>query len=620
MQQLRLKPADSFDLIRLLARSQNDARKAVCELVQNSLDAQATRIEVTWQSEKGGTRALRIHDNGGGIFSDLSREDALRRIATTIGHSHKRALTPAQRRELMALGKYGIGLLGFWAIGQVMEIKSRVGGGDTWCLRLREEMPNAELERMRARRLIDEPTYTEVTIRGVHDAASRQVRPGRLQAYLAGELRGQLLERGVEIRIHDRIARGTAVKEFVVRPQRFRGVPLAELRSLEVEGREEARLELYLVPADEERAGVVVLSCGGTTVLDDVAEIDGTGEPRQPWGSGRFEGVVDFPELDVAPGTRRGFRRDDAAEALLAAMPALEARLALLLQEDDRRRQEERDRNLARKIQRVFRRIPRWLPDYDLFDVKGQGKGGGAAAETGAALGEAPTEALAPAGGDGIEETGEDGAAALLFPPGPLAAVEIRPAKSQIPVGAVRQLRAWALDGDGRRLADQVDLAWRLDGPGALQFDGGRATYSAPAHPGSATVVVRASQGEVTCEARAAIEVLEEIGAPNIGIPEPVPMHAQAEPWRSRLRERAWEYNTGHKDYAAASATEARRLRYLVQLFAKEVVLRNFGGDGALLERMVEVLTYLDEVDPEKTKAVRGAKDETVRAREAAAE
>lgn len=38
---LRLRPADPFELIRWLARSQSDPRKAVAELVQNSLDAQA---------------------------------------------------------------------------------------------------------------------------------------------------------------------------------------------------------------------------------------------------------------------------------------------------------------------------------------------------------------------------------------------------------------------------------------------------------------------------------------------------------------------------------------------------------------------------------------------------
>src|SRR5688572_30276133 len=58
---VRLKPSNPFDLIRLLARSQSDPRKAVCELVQNSLDAQARRIEITWKNEHG-LRTLRIWD------------------------------------------------------------------------------------------------------------------------------------------------------------------------------------------------------------------------------------------------------------------------------------------------------------------------------------------------------------------------------------------------------------------------------------------------------------------------------------------------------------------------------------------------------------------------------
>jgi hypothetical protein len=40
---IKLKPADPFDLIRWLARSQSDPRKAVAELVENSLDANVRR-------------------------------------------------------------------------------------------------------------------------------------------------------------------------------------------------------------------------------------------------------------------------------------------------------------------------------------------------------------------------------------------------------------------------------------------------------------------------------------------------------------------------------------------------------------------------------------------------
>jgi hypothetical protein len=589
---LRLKPADSFDLIRLLARSQYDPRKAVCELVQNSLDAQARHVDIAWLTEKG-VRALRIRDDGQGIFPELSRPDALHRIATTIGHSHKRSLTPAQRRELMALGKYGIGLLGFWSVGRFMVIRSRVGGGDTWCLRLQEDAPTAQLERVRPRRLAEEPTYTEVTILDLHDGAQRQIRPGRLQAYLASELRGQLLGREVDVRVHDKVARGRAVKEFLVTAQRFLGAPIPEADTLTVPGYDEARVELYLIPLEEERQGRVQLACGGTTVLDDLAEIDGTGEPRAPWSSGRIEGVIDFPHLDVAPGTRRHFQRDQAAHAFLDALAGLETRLVALLAADDQRRQQEADSSLARRIQRAFRELGRKLPEYDFFEVKSGPRAGAARDGDPSAGAESPEPAgTAPAGE--ADDTGDD--PTLLFPPGPLEAVLVSPSRSRIPPGTIRVLKARALDADGRPAAGEIAFTWSLGGGGELAGDGAHATYTAPPGEMRATVTVCATDGARRCSAEAQIEV-EDIVPQDKGIPEPTPVHAAAEGWRSRYRAEVWEYNTGHRDYVAAAATETRRLRYLMHLFAKEIVLRNFGGpaESAILERMVEVLTYLDE-------------------------
>ena len=630
---LRLRPANPFDLIRLLARSQHDPRKAVAELVQNSLDAGAARVDLTWFTEKG-SRALRLHDDGRGVFPDMGREEALRRIATTIGHSYKRSLTAAERQQLMAVGKYGIGLLGFWSVGKIMEIRSRVGGGETWSLRLKEDSPGAHLARVRSHRLQEEGTYTEVTILGIHEAAARQVRPSRLQVYLASELRGQLLERETDLRIHDRVARGRALKEYVVRPRRFAGRPIERFRDLPVEGQEAARVEIYLLGEDDE-PGRVALSCGGTTVLDDLAEVDGTGEPRGPWDSGRFEGMVEFPGLEVAPGTRRGFRRDAAADAFLAALEGLERDLRELLADEGKRREEEKDRDLARQIRQAFRPLARMLPEYDLFAIRGRGaeEGGGREPEGGGGDGSAagltpegaePGEGAALEGGleGGIgEDSGQDPADGdpplldsppdALFPPGPLDAVRLVPARARIPVDASRPFRARALDADGRPAAGACSFAWTLEGPGALEPNGDGALFTAPASTGTARVLVVAVQGEVRREGAAEVRVVESPGNGDrdVGIPEPIPVHEPAGGWRSRLREGAWEYNTGHRDYAEVRSDGTRRLRYLVQLFAKEVVLRNFGqpGDGVRLERMVEVLTYLREGRPRGRKAGSGA-------------
>lgn len=187
---IRLKPHNSFDLIRLIARGQSDARKAVAELVQNALDAGARNITITRQRRRGEV-VLAILDDGEGVFPDLEREAALERLATNIGHSFKRNFSAAERQEQMLLGKYGIGLLGFWAIGREFEMRTRVSDSAVWCLRLLRDEPNAEIEKAPQRRIaFDGDTWTEVLIRGVHPGSLRQLSGRRLGEYLGSELRG----------------------------------------------------------------------------------------------------------------------------------------------------------------------------------------------------------------------------------------------------------------------------------------------------------------------------------------------------------------------------------------------------------------------------------------------
>lgn len=597
---VRLKPADSFGLIRLIARSQSDPRKAVAELVQNSLDAGAAHVRVAWFTHKG-RRALSVWDDGTGVFAEMERPDALRRIATTVGASHKAHFTVEERHRQMTLGKYGIGLLGFWSVGRFLEIRTRVADSDVWVLRLERDRQVAEIFRQRAGRLRLDETFTEVVVTEIAEAAAPQIKPRRLAAYLAGELRGQLLARDVRLEIHDKVARGLSPKQLVVKAERFRGAPVSEPTELAVPGYATARVELYFVSESEERRGLVALACGGSTVLDDLAVIDGAETPREPWSLGRFEGVVDFPDLAVAPASRRGFVPDEASRVFRDVLPVLEARCREILAREAQRRAKEREADDVKDIRRMFRRLPRVLPHYALFDVRDGGRPASTAAPEGESLGP-----VAAGAGVVSEASSEPPASDLLYPPGPLAAVEVRPRRSVIPIEGERRLRAVGRDADGREVADGVSFSWRLDGPGSVEETAATALYRAPAAPCDARVVVIAAQGDVRVEGIADLRIAD-VDEPDerggAGVPDPEPVEAANEEWRSRVDDGRWQYNVSHRDYLAVRDDARRRLRYLVQLFAKEVVLRNFGepGDGALLERMVQVLTYVGEAGPRRS-------------------
>src|SRR5260370_24207841 len=128
---VRLRPADPFDLIRWLARSQGDPRKAVAELVQNSLDAGAKKIRVSRRKLKG-AHVLSVEDDGEGVIPELGREEALHYLATHVGHSRKLNLTPTQRAERVVAGQAGGGLLRVWGAGVHLVVPSRLKGGDVW--------------------------------------------------------------------------------------------------------------------------------------------------------------------------------------------------------------------------------------------------------------------------------------------------------------------------------------------------------------------------------------------------------------------------------------------------------------------------------------------------------
>jgi Histidine kinase-, DNA gyrase B-, and HSP90-like ATPase len=575
---------DPFELIRHLARSQSDPRKAVAELVQNALDEQASHIAIE-RFRNAGEPVLSILDDGTGVIPELPRREALTTIAASIGHSRKRQLTFDERMRAAMLGQYGIGLLGFWALGHELRMVSRVAESEVWALTLFEDSPRYTVTRVPD--VIGRgSTWTEVQIRRLHRAALGPTAGGRLANYLSAELRGQLIRHGTEVRLVDRLGRASGEREVVIRPDHLAGEPLP--------GLEPIRLPDFKYPIDVTLhyagdagpdSGRVRLACAGAVVLDDVTELPELS--HSPWSDTRLVGVVDFPHLEVPPGSRRGIVPNEAAAALVQALLGLEGLVSQRLEERSRAEASALSEDLHKQLARLFTRISTFVPHLEWFPVTKR-PGALDGAETGTLV-----PPSAPPSGENQADDSEPG----LLPVGPLSFVSVRPTKVELAVGERRELRARANDEEGRALSEEVGFQWAFSGPLALLSDNASATIEGLSPADGALVEVTARQGNRVCSTSVPVRIVNELQRRiDAGVPQPEEVDEPLQGWRSRLVDARWQINVGHPDYRALSQEARPRLRYLATLLSKEVVSRNFPqpGVGAVLEELVGLLAALE--------------------------
>ncbi len=603
----RVRVHDPFELVRWLALSQPDPRKALAELVQNSLDANARHIRIVRVREKG-VACLKIHDDGEGVIPELDRPDAMHYIATHIGHSRKRSLSPEKRYELMTQGQYGIGLLGFWSLGEMLEIRSSLPGQKSYRLILHRNRPEYRIEPLRGKLAFDE-RFTEVVVVGLGKEAAAVVGARRAADFLASELRGQLLMRAVEVTIEDKMSRGRSPKKLRVKPPRFLGERLEGLSTVAIPGHAPIKLEIYLTGegSNGESFRPIAVYAAGTLVAESFRELSAIGLDHDPWTDSRLTGMVDFPEVHVAPGSRRGIIPDEMAHHFAEALRRVEPLLVSILETKEREREEALDQNLIRDLQRAFRDFYRKRPSYTMLPTEKKTEG---ADGDGGGPGPGVDETIEE--NDASEGSGAD--AAELFPPGPLAAVAISPVRIVIEKGGEKIVRAEARDAGGRRIREGIELAWKVFGPvGKVRNEPGRTVLEAADSPAEGTLSVHARMPLTGAEASAAapVEIVDVLpSSTHEGIPEPELIDAPGSSWRSRFQDGRWQVNSGHPDYRASSSRPATKLRYFALLFAKEIVLRSSQDPRleAPLEQLVEVAGYADRKISDRPPGGRPAK------------
>ncbi len=362
--------------------------------------------------------------------------------------------------------------------------------------------------------------------------------------------------------------------------------------------------ELYInEPSDGNR---VALFRRGTRVVEDVVQIDDFARP--PWTLRYLQGHVDAGFVELTPGTRTGVIRDTAYAALRDGMRALEGRLIDIIEEQRRAEEERASRDQLKVIQRVFREALLALPEeeYDWFDIRTKAF----RTEPSVHLAEEPAAVEAVDASGGAPEPILDGAAQRDFFdfPGPLFSVVVSPASSIVRVGEHRQLRALPRDRSRRRVERALEFEWRIhEGSGTLVGTANQAVvYHAPAEPGMVRIEVVVRQQDVACAGEALITVTKELvaqlgpsSAPAQGLPGYTFERAPGQSWRSRFdaERNLIVVNNGHRDFVFASRGKALKLRYLIRLYAKELILRNFMGISGdqLLERMIELSLRAEE-------------------------
>jgi hypothetical protein len=590
----KLKIGDDWNAITIIALSQSNPLKAIAELVENSIDAKARTVTIT-RGREHGRHFLAIRDDGDGVPRNGDGRPDFHYVATHICDSIKRRLKADGASGLQ--GEFGIGLLSFWTVGDELTMTSTGADQRAHQMVMRKGDPSYAVT---PKRTLFADGGTEVRIAPLLEGI-RTLSGEKIQWYLAAELRDRIRQSGVRITVVDRFAH----KQYTVEPRQYEGRLLHELPVART-ALGDVYAELYLnEPSDANR---VALFRHGTRVIEDLALLDDFAHP--PWTLRYLQGHLDAPFVSLTPGTRTGLVHDAAYMTLCEGLQRLEHKLIELIEEQRRAEEEQASRELLRTIQRAFREAMLALPaeEYDWFDIQARAlrpvPGGSADEEAGATSNAGEGTFL----GAAEPAPGEDRQRQFFEFAGPLFSVTVSPASSVLRVGASKELRSLPRDRSRRRVEHDLEFHWQV-AEGAGTLDGVRnqaVMFHAPDEPGLTRLKVSVRQRDVVCEADALItvthEILAQIGATTVssqGLPGYTFERAPGESWRSRfdVARNVIVVNNGHRDFVYASRNKSLKLRYLVRLYAKELVLRNFVGLPAdqLLERMVELSLRTEE-------------------------
>lgn len=584
----RLRIGDDWNAITIIALSQSNPLKAIAEFVENSIDAQARHVTIV-RGKEHDQQYLKVIDDGQGIPCTEAGIPDFKYVATHICDSLKRRLKEQGVHNIQ--GEFGIGLLSFWTVGHRLMMVSSDKDGKAYQMEMKKGEPGyAVIPRPRLLPV----KGTQLTISHLLSGI-RTLNGEKIQRYLSSELRDRIRHSGVKIRIIDRTSR----LELDVEPRQYEGLLIHELPQINTPFGD-VYVELYL--SERKPENYISLFRSGTRVLPDITVLDLF--QCKPWTSGYFQGVIDASFLHLTPGTRDGIIHDERFAGFCDSLNNLKERLNLIAAEQSKAEEERMSKSILRSVQKALIDAMLILPqeEYDWFGVHGKTKSEVLSAKN--------TEDYALA----VEEAenGEKKQAAqkeFFEVAGPLFSVRIQPGSAIVPINSTKTFRAVGLDRSRRQIEQNLLYEWSIiEGNGQLdKKEGEFVIFSASVEPGLCKLKVFVRQQEIACAAESIITIVDYLLKTPVesnefskkGLPSYTLESAAGQAWRSRYDEKRniIIINSGHRDFIYAGRERMRKLRYILRLFAKELVLHNFIGEPPeqLLEHLLELSMYTED-------------------------
>src|SRR6266545_6287886 len=346
-ERVRLRIGNLAKAVLVSGQAYQDPKDALNEFVSNAADEYAEagrrgeRIQVLLR-RKGKRPVIAVDDVGQGM-----NPNRLRQVARSLFES-------AKVGDDRTLGEKAIGLLAFQQLGSRCDIVSRAEGNtETWTLRLDRGPADAVLmlEKRRARQV----PGTTVYLSELDPEVLRVLTQRKVVDYFRRR-RGAALARG-DYTIE--VVEGRAAE--VVTAEEPEGVRLALPAHPTLWGRIE--FALYVAADTDRRRRVAVVGRAGTTILDDLAELDEF--DREPWTSGQVSGQIIFEALQQTAGRRAVLRDRDAFPVFRDAVESVETVVARTVERVRHEVDTQTADRLSEAVRRIFGRVLKELADLE---------------------------------------------------------------------------------------------------------------------------------------------------------------------------------------------------------------------------------------------------------------